>query len=337
MSRAVIRPIRTLVAVALAATVGLTALAGCGGSSLPDGVAAQVGGLNIAQSEIDDLVNQQKTAAEARGETFPEAGTDEYTALQRQVVNGLVFQRIIALEARECGKPCVATAAEITAERKKTIKDNFSGNEKKFTDFLKEQGLTSADVARILRAGIEEPKVTARVTKGIRVTPAQALAYCEKNPQEFKEQASREASHILVATKAEADSIRAQATTGSFASLAEQYSTDPGSKNQGGDLGVVQKGALVPEFEKVALALQDGEISDPVKTQFGYHIITVRLSPAREIPCAEAEEQIIETQTSVKKNEATQKWRTRITTKWAPETIYADAALEPQPASTTSG
>ncbi len=331
------RPSRIIAGLAIAGSLALVTIAGCGGSGLPGGVAAQVGGQDIAQSEIDQAINQQKAAAEQQGQPFPEAGTDEYTALQRQVLESLVFQRIVSLEAKECGKPCLATAKQLAAERKKIIKDNFSGDPKKFNEFLKEQGLSQADVERILRSGIEEPKVTARVTKGIRFTPAQALAYCRKNPQEFKEQTSREASHILVKTRAEADSIRAQATTGNFASLAGQYSTDPGSKAQGGNLGVVQKGALVPEFEKVALSLKDGDISQPVKTQFGYHIITVRITPARQIPCAEAEKQIIETQTSVRKNEAIQQWRTKVTEKWAPETTYADSALKPQPVSTTGG
>lgn len=327
---------RIAAAALAAAALSLGALAGCGGSSLPDGVAAQVGDLQVKQAEVDQAINQQKAAAEQQQQDFPEAGTEEYTALQRQVLEGLVFQRIVLLEAKECGKPCVATAKQVAAERKDIIKENFSGKAAKFNDFLKEQGLTEADVERIIRTGIEEPKVTARVTKGITYTPAQALKYCKANPQEFKQPASREASHILVKTKAEADSIRAQATTDNFAALAGQYSTDPGSKNQGGSLGTIQKGALVPEFEKVALSLKDGEISQPVKTQFGWHVITVKVTPARDIPCAEAEKQIIETQTAVKKNEAIQKWRTKVTAKWKPKTTYADAALEPT-ASTTGG
>lgn len=324
---------RALAAVLAASTLALVALAGCGGSGLPGGVVAQVAGQDIAQSELDQIIDQQKQAAEQQGQQFAEPGSDEYTTLQRQALDGLVFQRIVALEAKECGKPCLATPAQIGAERKKVVKQNFGGDNKKFQEFLTEQGLTPADVDRILRAGIEEPRVTNRVTKGITFTPAQALKYCRANPQEFKQPASREASHILVKTKGQADSIRAQASTSNFADLARQYSTDPGSKGQGGDLGTVQKGALVPEFEKVALALKDGEISQPVKTQFGWHIITVRVKAARDIPCAEAQKQIIQTQTSIKKNEAIQKWRDTVTAKWEDKILYADSSLKP--ASTT--
>lgn len=323
------RPSRIALAAIAAATLSLGALAGCGGSSLPDGVAAQVNGQDITQAEVDQAVNQQKQSMEQQGQTFPEAGSEEYVALQRQALEGMVFQRIVLLEAKECGKPCLATPAQITRERKKVIKQNFSNDPAQFKDFLKQQKLTEDDVNRILRVGIEEPLVTARVTKGISVTPAEALKYCKAHPQEFKQQAAREASHILVKTKDEADRIRAMATTSNFADLARQYSTDPGSKAQGGSLGVIQKGALVPEFEKAAFALADGQISEPVKTQFGWHIITVKVSPARDIPCDEAEAGIISSQTSIKKNEAIQKWREKVTKKWASKITYADAALEP--------
>ncbi len=312
-----------------AAVLGAVSLAGCGGSSLPDGVVARVGDQDISQAELDQIVNQQAQAAEQQGQAFSEPGSEEYATVQRLAVEGLVFTRIVLLEAEKCGTPCVATTAEVAADRNRIIKENFGGDSEKFAEYLTEEGLTAADADRIIRAGIEEPRLTARVTKGITVTPAQALAYCVAHPDEFKEPTTREASHILVKTEAEAEAIRAQATTANFADLARQYSTDPGSKDQGGDLGTIQTGALVPEFEKVALALDDGEISDPVETQFGWHIITVRVSQARDIPCDEAEAQIISSQTQVKRNEAIQKWRTGLVTAWAPKTVYADPSLEP--------
>ena len=330
------RPARIAAAIVAATSLSIVALAGCGGSSLPEGVAAQVSGQDITLAEVDRSLSQQKQAVEQQGQTFPEAGSEEYVALQRQALEALVFQRLVLLEAKECGKPCLATPAQISRERQKIITQNFSGDATKFTDFLKEQKLSEDEVNRILRLEIEQPRVTARVTRGISVTPAQALKYCKANPQEFKQQASRQASHILVKTKEEADRIRAMATTSNFADLAKQYSTDPGSKNQGGSLGTIQKGALVPEFEKVAFALGDGEISQPVKTQFGWHIITVKVSAARDIPCDEAEARIIRDQTASKKNEAVQKWREKITKKWQSQITYADAALEPS-TDTTAG
>lgn len=72
----------------------------------------------------------------------------------------------------------------------------------------------------------------------------------------------------------EAQQIRNKLLAGAdFTELARQHSDDPGSALLGGEMGFMQKGQLVPEYEAAALALAKGEISEPVKTEFGYHII----------------------------------------------------------------
>ena len=80
-------------------------------------------------------------------------------------------------------------------------------------------------------------------------------------------------AHILVEKLSLAQELKARITRGeSFANLAKQYSID-GSKRRGGDLGFFGRGMMVPEFEKTAFVLEKGQVSDIVKTQFGYHII----------------------------------------------------------------
>lgn len=82
------------------------------------------------------------------------------------------------------------------------------------------------------------------------------------------------ASHILVEDEAKAKELKAKLDTESFEELAKQNSICP-SKERGGDLGFFQKGQMVPEFEQAAFSMKVDEISEPVKTQFGYHIIKV--------------------------------------------------------------
>ena len=80
-------------------------------------------------------------------------------------------------------------------------------------------------------------------------------------------------AHILVEKLSLAQELKTRITKGeSFANLAKQYSID-GSKRRSGDLGFFGRGMMVPEFEKTAFALEKGQVSDIVKTQFGYHII----------------------------------------------------------------
>jgi foldase protein PrsA len=94
------------------------------------------------------------------------------------------------------------------------------------------------------------------------------------------------ARHILVATQEQADAIVAQLQAGAdFAALASQQSTDPGSKDKGGDLGWFGHGVMDPPFEAAAFALQPGQLSDVVHGANGYHIIQVlERDPARAIP-----------------------------------------------------
>ena len=83
------------------------------------------------------------------------------------------------------------------------------------------------------------------------------------------------ASHILVASKSEAMQIVDKLNSGAkFENLAQKHSTCPSGK-KGGDLGFFGKGRMVPEFEQAAFKLAKGNVSQPVKTQFGYHLIMV--------------------------------------------------------------
>lgn len=112
----------------------------------------------------------------------------------------------------------------------------------------------------------------------------------------YKGQEEVRARHILVETEEEAKALLAKlAAGGDFAKIAQESSKDPGSKDQGGDLGFFAQDAMVPEFAAAAFALQPGKMVDaPVKTQFGWHIIKVEERRARQAPpMAEVKQQLL--------------------------------------------
>lgn len=103
------------------------------------------------------------------------------------------------------------------------------------------------------------------------VTEEEIKQYYEDNKDQF---AKRDASHILVADEKTAKEVKEKLNNGEdFAALAKEYSTDTANAANGGELGTFSRGQMVKEFEDAAFALKEGEISEPIKTQFGYHII----------------------------------------------------------------
>jgi len=108
------------------------------------------------------------------------------------------------------------------------------------------------------------------------VTDQEVKNYYEQNKEDFANITQMRASHILVKTEAEAQKVLERIKQGeSFAKIAREKSIDPGSARNGGDLGYFSSGQMVPEFEAAAARMKKGEISPPVKTKFGYHIIQV--------------------------------------------------------------
>ncbi len=121
------------------------------------------------------------------------------------------------------------------------------------------------------------------------VTDAEAKAFYDTQVKSFKGDEEVSARHILVDEEAKAKDIAAKLKAGGdFAALAKEHSKDPGSKENGGSLGFFGKGMMVPEFEKTAFAMDKGKTSEPVKSQFGWHIIQVDDKRTKQPPPFEA-------------------------------------------------
>ncbi len=121
------------------------------------------------------------------------------------------------------------------------------------------------------------------------VKDADAKAFYDEQVKQIKPEEEVSARHILVKEKAKADEIAAKLKSGGdFVALAKEFSTDPGSKDNGGDLGFFGKGQMVPVFEETAFKLTKGEVSAPVESQFGWHIIKLDDKRTKAPPAYEA-------------------------------------------------
>jgi peptidyl-prolyl cis-trans isomerase C len=151
----------------------------------------------------------------------------------------------------------------------------------------------SRDQLEDLKKGSLSKLTGSRVEEQAKITDADLQKFYDQNKEKFKTSDQIKASHILLKTEKEAQDVLAQLKAGGkFEDLARKYSVDPAGA-KGGDLGWFGKGSMIPEFEKVAFALKEGETSGIVKTKFGYHIIKVTGKRAAGVlPLAEVKDQI---------------------------------------------
>ncbi len=138
----------------------------------------------------------------------------------------------------------------------------------------------------------------------ITVTPEEVKTYFMAHRDAFIKPESAKASHILVDSEEKAKEILAEIKDGlDFTEAAKKYSSCP-SASQGGDLGEFTRGRMVPEFEAATFAMQVGEISEPVKTQFGYHIIKLdELLPEQPAKLEDIENQVTDQCLNAKRQE----------------------------------
>ena len=185
------------------------------------------------------------------------------------------------------------------------IKDNFSSPEE-FNEALKANNITLAQLKEDIKRQLMINSILEETRNQISITDEELLEYYNENKESLFEPEQVHARHILVETKEDANILLLQLKEGltDFAELAKEKSIGP-SAPSGGDLGFFTRGQMVKEFEDAAFALEQGEISDVVQTEFGYHIIKCEEKKEEYSPTfEEAKERISNTLSSQRENEA---------------------------------
>ena len=320
---------------AAAALAALTlAAAGCGDSDeVPANAVAVVDGTTISKESLDELLARAKTSYTQQKREFPKAGTPEYQSLQNQAVAYLVQREQYAREAEELG--IEVTEADVDKKIDEVKKEFFQNSQQKFDQGLKQQGYTLEALREDIRSQLISEKIYEHITEEVKISDAALKTYYENNRDKYSVPESRQVRHILVKTKIQADRIHDELASGAdFTALAKQNSLDPGSKDQGGKL-TVSRGQTVAPFDEAAFSLKTNELSDPVKTEFGYHLIQplAAVKGGSVTPFAQVKDQIRSELIEERKTVAVNDWAKDIEEEYAGKVTYA-AGFEP-PATTT--
>ncbi len=314
-------------------------LAACGGSgqkNVPSDSVAIVGSDNITKVQFNSLMDATAKVDRVNKQTPPKAGTTAYKQVQDRVMAFLVQLDELTQKGTDLG--VTVTDKQVETQIDKVRKQYFGGNEAKFEKGLASQGLT-LDIYRLeWRSQLLSQAIYNKVTKNVKVTPAQVQAYYNTHKSSYTQAASRDVRHILVNSKSLADQLETQLKGGAdFAKLAKKYSKDPSSAKVGGKL-TITKGETVPPFDKEAFALKTGATSPPVHTQYGWHIIQALsdVKPAKTTPLASVRQSIESTLLQQKKSAAMNSWLDQVKKDFSKNVVYA-AGYTPSATTTTAG
>jgi len=199
--------------------------------------------------------------------------------LEAEALERLFFYAITDEEVKQRG--ITVSEEEIEAEFQKqyaAILEYQRMTEEQLAAYMESQGYSIDLFKESGRAGVKDQLLLEAVQRAIagpiELSEDDISTYFDENRQQYETEERIQASHILVETQEEAQQILEELSSGSdFGLIARERSIDPGSGPAGGDLGWFGRGQMVAPFEQAALALEVGEISGIVETDFGYHII----------------------------------------------------------------
>ncbi len=328
-------PTRIAASVLVVLAVGIATACGSDKQSVPSDAVAVVDGTPITKASLNDLLARAKKTYLTQKRDFPKAGTAEYQALQTQAVAFLVQRAEYANRASELDLE--VTDKEITDRIEQVKEQSFGGSQAKLDEQLKAQGYTAASLRSDIESQLLSEKIYASVTKDAKVAPEEIKKYYEQNKAQYTTAESRDVRHILVKTRKLADQIEAELKAGAdFAALAKKHSTDPGSKDNGGKLTIV-RGQTVAPFDTSAFLLRKNQVSAPIKTQFGFHVIEPlsAVRPPKVTTLKEATPQIQAQLLDKAKNDEITKWTADTKTFFAKKVTYA-TGYEPPEAATSA-
>jgi foldase protein PrsA len=306
--------------------------AGCGGGSgsVPADAVAKVGSTTITKASLDSAMAYAIAVSKSRGQPTPKVGTAAYTQLRGQVVSFLVREEEFQQEGEKLGVS--VSQKDVKREVSLIKRTHFNGSDKKLKEALRKSNLTLAQIEQYnIAPNLLTQRLETKVTKDVKVSTSDAQKFYDQNKASFTTPKTREVRHILVNSKSLADQIETKLKNGeSFAKLAKKYSKDTGSAQQGGKLCAAHGGSsagcfqTVPPFDKAAFSLKTNEISKPVKSVDGWHIIQALgpIKPAHSQSFKEVESEIKSNLAGQQKQAAWTNWLAKVNKDYSDKVAY---------------
>ena len=291
-------------------------------------VLATVGDEKITKGDLDKVMDKYTPQLKQQyGEDFAnnEQVKEQLKQAKKQELDNIVIEKVFLKKATELNiKPSDDEINKQIDDQITQIKDGYP-EEGQYESALKEAGYATEDEFRKYMADqITLAAVQKDIVKDVAVADDEVQTYYDENKEaKYVVGAGATAAHILVADEETAKSLKAKLDAGAdFATLAKENSTDPGSKDKGGSYGFMPYNStqFVAEFMDAFKTLKEGEVSAPVKSQFGYHLIKATgIKGAEVTPLEQVKEEIKSTLLQQKQgnafNSKVEEWKTELKVK----------------------
>jgi foldase protein PrsA len=291
--------------------MSLAALGACG-NDVPPGAVAKVGDETITKDEFSKwLTAAVKSQAQGGAAVVPDPPdyakcvaakkkqpvtgkaktttaalkkqcSSEYTTLKRQVMQFLIQAQWVEQEA---DKQKIKVSDSDVQKTLQAQKKQAFPTEKAYQQFLKTSGMSEKDILFRVRLSQLQEKLTKKITQDAeKVSDADVETYYNKNKKRFAQPERRDLHVVLTKTEAKANEARSALDSGqAWKDVVKKYSIDQASKAQGGKLQSVAKGQQDKSLEDAVFAAKKGQLTGPVKTQFGWYVFTVdKITPASQ-------------------------------------------------------
>lgn len=273
---------------------------------------ATVNGDKISKAQLDEAFDK---AVEMTGVKASDLTPEQKLEGYRQILDELITEKLVNKAAAGITVPQADVDAQIAK-----IKAQFPSDEA-FSKQLSQVGQTPEQLSETIRKMLQQQRwLEDQLAGKTDISDEEAKKFYDENKKEFEQPETVKASHILFRVNKDdsedvvnqklkaAQTAETRAKKGEdFTALAKELSEEPGAKESGGDLGFFAKDRMVPEFAEVAFSEKVGDVSDPVRTQFGWHVIKVTdKKPAGTLPYDEVKAQLITYLKSKKQEEAAQ-------------------------------
>ncbi|WP_438335117.1 peptidylprolyl isomerase [Clostridium cochlearium] len=245
---------------------------------------AKVGEKTITRGELDTyftnalrFTGELSMLEEQYGKDFLNNSEikDQLSQIKSQVLQQMVQEEVISQKSKELKVDNAKIEKEVDKSLKEFVEKAFEGDKNKYEEYLKKMGVKEEVLKNVYKNEFLTKEVMGKITQDIKVDDNSAKKYYEENKYTFVENNPQfHAQHVLVEKEEDAKKVKERLDKGEdIKKIAKEISIDPSAKENSGDLGKTPYSSVVKSFADAITKLDKGQISQPVKSTYGYHVI----------------------------------------------------------------